>query len=130
MADGTVEIRVYGASDDLVEVVGPCWEYDSDGLYTVQSDRGEYDVGGDTSHGPATFRIVDADRNPLALVYAIYASNGGWAFALGGANCDGADEPWLPDDITAVTKQSVDCPYSTELVIAAPAGTRFDVVPR
>lgn len=124
MADETVEIAVSGASDDLVEVTGPCYDMGR------ESNSGEFcdcNIGTGVRQPPKKFALVDADRKPIAAVYALY--DGAWSFALSGIMDDNGDAP-LPEGMTAITRQSEETPYSTELVITAPAGTRFDEVPQ
>lgn len=116
----TVQIIVSGASDDLVEVTGPCYAMGR------PSDVGEYcheSIGPIDRRPPHRFLLLDAYRHPIAAVYAMY--DGAWSFALCGVNRDGYREQTLPDDVTAVVRQSDETAYSAELVIAAPEGTRF-----
>jgi len=120
-----VAIRVYGASDDLVEVIGPCYEWDGKTQgYSRQCEQGEYGAWS-AEDVPTAFRLVDAEREPLAIVYALYAQCGTWAFALGQLD----EEHPLPGTIKATIEQSEHCEYSAELVIEAPDGTRFDMLP-
>lgn len=103
MADETVEIAVSGASDDLVEVVGPCYDMGR------ESDRGEFcdcNIGAGVRQPPKKFALVDGDRRPIAAVYALY--DGGWSFALAGSRTMGLTRTgvWWYNGPTSWQRQS------------------------
>ena len=109
---GGVTIAIHGASDDLVEVDGPCWDCERMG------ETGEY---GSFDAVNREFFVVGADLTVIARVYATYGRMG-WMFAL--ANPVYEERP-MGDDIRGVTTSCADCDYSTLLTVHAPAGAFF-----
>lgn len=88
----TRPVVIYGGSDDLIEVEGPCID---EGQTTV-GDSGEYNVV-DMAHTfdgvlvPRQHLVVcTPDGTPYARVYAVF--DGAWSFALAGIY--GHDDKW------------------------------------
>ena len=79
-------ITFHGASDDLIEILGPCEDEPCPGL----TNRGEYGrLDGKWDDGrPAEFVIVDEASVVQARVQTIYGRNGTWSFACGMAEED------------------------------------------
>lgn len=103
-------ITVHGASDDLIEVGGPCWY---NGI--VWADGNELSANGWDKMLAATLYVVDDSGNPQAVVRSIY--DGTWSFAIGMVD---EDRAW-PDFPVRVVKSDV-CPYSMALEIEVPEG--------
>lgn len=94
-------IRIYGASDDLVEIEGDVPGCD------------EYDVGGPRLV-MARFLVGPLDSGTVGLrVFAIY--DGCWSFAIGQVG-ESRPLPGWPIRIT----QSSDVPYSVQIEIDVP----------
>lgn len=103
-----VKIRIYGGSDDLIEVEGPAVD-PANGM----SDSAEYN-NSESNAGPLDFKgtllIMKRDRVPGCKVICLY--DGTWSFAP--AMID-EDSP-IPPTWNFSVVQSTDCGYSLELV--------------
>lgn len=107
------EIKIYGASDDLIEIEGPVM-----GLFGDKGviDREELDRYRDIHPGiRSVISIKDASGEALLHVYAIYGDNACWTFAP--ALVD-EDKPFPSWDITFGVSSVT--PYSMEIRIQVP----------
>lgn len=112
---------IYGASDDLVEVEGPC----IDSGQTTVGDRAEYGAWCN-SGGPVTVNktlAVHAPASgPYARVYCLY--DGTWSFALAGF-MDPLDDQSFDHSLPSAHLEPAGpdrCPYSMMLVLDLPNG--------
>lgn len=102
----TATIRIYGASDDLVEVEGPIHgadEYTSDGTWTG---------------------VLEGPDGHTAYVYADYRPNGTWTVSLGQFE-EGYALPAWPITLRVDMDE---CDYSTVASIEVPEGTTLKEV--
>ncbi|HZB31251.1 MAG TPA: hypothetical protein VE465_13890 [Streptosporangiaceae bacterium] len=103
-------IKIYGASDDLVEVEG-CEGADEFNVYGTDTPDSEVMWRGD---------LIAPGGTEAMQVHAIRTGEGCWAVAIGQADESIPLPPW-PVRI----EQHRSIPYSTVLRIDAPYGTRL-----
>lgn len=101
-------IRIYGASDDLLEV--------DDG-----GDREEYD----NYDGGKQLLLSMPDGADILRITSYY--DGGWSFGVA-LVLDIDDNCPMPEDWDIRTRKCADTPYSTELVVDVPADVILTVV--
>ena len=109
-------VKIYGCSDDLIEVSGV--ESAADNTPNHGQDDDYYPEGANnTAEFPVYEDVVFVlgDRITIRPVY-----DGNWSFGAGIYD-PALDEPGYPDWPTFIT-QSADCPYSVELNIEVPDG--------
>lgn len=110
-----MKIKIYGASDDLVEVE----------IYEG-ADEGadEFNVYGSKDMGPVMWRgdLIASGGAEVMQVHALFTRDGCWHFSVGQA-LDGESLPSWPVRITQHCSG-----YSTQLEIDAPDGTRLTSV--
>lgn len=108
-------VKMYGCSDDLIEVSGVESALDNTGH---GQDSDDYPM---SRNGCAEFPIyanavfVLGDRVSIRPVY-----DGNWSFGLGIYDPE-FNEPGYPDWPTSI-RQSEDCHYSVEITIEVPEG--------
>lgn len=93
-------LKIYGASDDLIEAEGlpGCDEFDADGVGCCQ----------------AKFEVTSGDDS--IIIHAVY--DGAWCFAVGSGH-DRSDYSKMPD--WKITRTwGADTPYSETLLIECP----------
>ena len=91
-------IKIYGASDDLIEIEGSCKGCD------------EYGTGGS---GPLMGKITLSSGDDVVMIYCIYV--GSWAFAVCPQSGDYDRMPW-----DVVYSFGSDTSYSQTLDISVP----------
>lgn len=102
-------IKIYGASDDCVEVEG------CDGA-------DEFNVYGTDTKGPVMWRgdLIAPGGTEVLQVHALFTPDGCWHIAVGQAD-ESIPLPSWPMKI----EQHRSLPYSALLTVDAPAGTRL-----
>lgn len=99
-------LKMYGASDDLIEAEGlpGCNEFDADG---VGDSQGRFHV---------------SSGEDSIIIHAVY--DGSWCFAVGSGH-DGSDYSKMPD--WKITRTwGADTPYSETLLIECPDDAEFE----
>jgi len=99
----TTQVRIYGVSDDLVEIEGDIEGAD------------EYPVNSDIT---TVFTMVAPDGG-TALIYVDYRPNGVWSVAISRYE----EDYKIPEWNARTVSEDKDCRYSATLILDVPEGT-------